>query len=222
MLAAMKKKSARRAKPSQQAPRVRRTAEDARTAILDATEQRLIERGPSGIRLQDVAADVGVSHPTILHHFGSRERLVEAVIQRRVQAMNQEVILALISARADDEASTAIALFDKLYDTFAAGGHARVIAYCALEGRAPTLTPESIRPVTHATHAARVARRSPDLPPAEFAETQHLVHLVALALFAEAIIGGYLRGDAFGKPDEGASKAFRDWLARHMIASLEK
>src|SRR5687767_8641945 len=105
----MKKKLKRRAKPAQ-SPRIRRTAEDARTAILDATERRLVEHGPSGIRLQDVAADVGVSHPTILHHFGSRERLVEAVIHRRNQAMNQEVILSLVSARADDEENAAIAL----------------------------------------------------------------------------------------------------------------
>ena len=57
-----------------------------------------MESGPAGIRLQDVAREVGVSHPTILHHFGSRDRLVEAVIKRRVRAMNQEVILALVGA----------------------------------------------------------------------------------------------------------------------------
>ena len=57
--------------------RVRRTAEDARAAILDAAERRLGATGPGGIRLQEVAADVGVSHSTVLHHFGSREGLVE-------------------------------------------------------------------------------------------------------------------------------------------------
>jgi AcrR family transcriptional regulator len=214
------KKTARRGKRPQ--PRVRRTAEDARTAILDATERRLVDCGPNGIRLQDVAADVGVSHPTILHHFGSRERLVEAVIQRRVQAMNQEVILVLLSARADDEANAAIALFDKLHKTFADGGHARVLAYCALDGRAPTFSLESLRPLAEATHAARVARRSPELPPASFSDTEHVVHLTALALFAEAIIGGFLRGAPRGQPDEAASKRFRDWLARHLVATLER
>ena len=215
------KKRTRRG-PAPQPPRIRRTAEDARTAILDATERRLVVHGPNGIRLQDVAADVGVAHPTILHHFGSRERLVEAVIQRRVRGMNQEVILALLSARAADEQSTAIALFDNLYKTFAAGGHARVMAFCALEGRAPTLTPESLRPLAQATHAARVARRSSELPPASFNETEHVVHLAALALFGEAIVGAFLRGDSIGDPDESASKRFRDWLAKHLVATLER
>jgi len=218
----MPKTSARRrAKPSQP-PRIRRTAEDAREAILDATEQRLVERGPSGIRLQDVAADVGVAHPTILHHFGSRDRLVEAVIHRRNQAMNQEVILALLSARADDEASTAIGLFDKLYETLASGGHARVMAFCALEGREPTLTPDGMRPLAQATHAARMARRPSGSPPPDVEDTEHAVHLAALALFGEAIVGRYLRGDVHGKPDLAASKRFRDWLAKRLVEMLER
>src|SRR5690349_16118131 len=126
-------------------PRVRRTAEDARTAILDATERRLVESGPAGIRLQDVASDVGVSHPTILHHFGSRDRLVEAVIARRVAAMNHEVILALVGGSRGGEAS-AIALFEKIYEMFGPkGGHARVVAFLALEGRVPGADPQSLR-----------------------------------------------------------------------------
>ncbi|MGH7329781.1 MAG: TetR/AcrR family transcriptional regulator, partial [Polyangiaceae bacterium] len=57
-------------------PRRRLDAEAARKLILDATERRLVRVGPSGIRLQEVAKDAGVSHPTVLHHFGSRELLV--------------------------------------------------------------------------------------------------------------------------------------------------
>jgi AcrR family transcriptional regulator len=214
------KKPARRARA--RSPRIRRTAEDARTAILDAAERRLVERGPSGIRLQDVAADVGVSHPTILHHFGSREHLVEAVIQRRVHAMGQEVTLSLLSAPAAGETKAAVALFESLHRTFSEGGHARVLAFCALEGRMPVVTPGSLRPFAQATHAARVARRQADQPPASFAETEHVVHLVSLALFGEAILGPFLRGEPQGKPDKAASKRFRDWLAKHALATLER
>ncbi len=213
------RKSARGRRGTQ--PRVRRTAENARSAILDATELRLVERGPAGIRLQDVAADVGVSHSTILHHFGSREQLVEAVIQRRVRAMNQEVILALLSAPSANEEDAAVALFERLYQVLGPGGHARVIAYRALEGSRPSLSPESLRPLAEATHAARVARRQPGLPPPSFEDTEHAVHLAALALFAESLVGALFRGDPEGKPDEAASKRFREWLARLLLATLE-
>ena len=53
--------------------RIRRTAEEARRLILDAAEKRLAQQGPEGLRLQDIARDIGISHPAILHHFESRE-----------------------------------------------------------------------------------------------------------------------------------------------------
>ena len=49
--------------------RVRRTKEEAQRVILDAAEERLANGGPEALRLQDIAADVGISHPAILHHF---------------------------------------------------------------------------------------------------------------------------------------------------------
>ena len=64
--------------------RIRRTASEAKSMILDAAEKRLREFGPAGIKLQELAADVGVSHPAILHHFGSRDDLVEAVDRKSV------------------------------------------------------------------------------------------------------------------------------------------
>ena len=81
--------------PSTAAPRRRRTAEEARTAILDAAERRLVASGPASIRLQEVAADVGVSHPTVLHHFGSREALVEAVVVRALDSLHARLLEAV-------------------------------------------------------------------------------------------------------------------------------
>src|SRR5262245_59017473 len=75
--------------------RVRRNAEEARTAILNAAEARLIEDGPAGIRLQAIAADVGISHPAVLHHFGSREALVEAVVARALASLDADLLAAL-------------------------------------------------------------------------------------------------------------------------------
>src|SRR5690348_13541122 len=76
-------------------PRVRRTAEEARARILDAAEVQLRERGPDGLRLADLAAQVGVSHPAILHHFGSRTGLVQAVLERAAQRMGTQIVAAL-------------------------------------------------------------------------------------------------------------------------------
>ena len=61
------------------APRRRRSAQVARREILDAAQQRLSQGGPDAIRLQEIANDVAISHPTILHHFGSRDGLIRAL-----------------------------------------------------------------------------------------------------------------------------------------------
>lgn len=81
-------RSARPARP-------RRSAEEARRTILDAAEHRLRDQGPAGIRLQEIASDVGLSHPAILHHFGSRECLVRAVIDRALSVLEADLLAAL-------------------------------------------------------------------------------------------------------------------------------
>ena len=59
--------------------RRRRTAEVARREILDAAKLRLMEGGPDNVRLKLIGEDVGLSHSSILHHFGSRDGLMEAL-----------------------------------------------------------------------------------------------------------------------------------------------
>ena len=63
------------------ARRVRRTPEEAKRLILETAQALVARTGPQGLRLQDIAAEAGISHPLILHHFGSREGLVRALIE---------------------------------------------------------------------------------------------------------------------------------------------
>src|SRR5437660_1109125 len=113
-------------------PRRRRTAEQARAAILDAAERRLVASGPAAIRLQEVASDVGVSHPTVLHHFGSREALVEAVVARALDSL-QTGLLAGVRASPTGPDQVA-ALFESVFDTLVSGGHGRAFFWLALSG----------------------------------------------------------------------------------------
>jgi AcrR family transcriptional regulator len=72
--------------------RRRRTAEEARAAILAATEKRLIEGGPEALRLQEVAAEVGISHSTVLHHFGSREQLLDEFADHSLGLLQSDLL----------------------------------------------------------------------------------------------------------------------------------
>jgi AcrR family transcriptional regulator len=205
--------------PSERPPRIRRTAEEAQVAILDATEKRLVEAGPSGIRLQDVADDVGVSHPTILHHFGSRERLVGEVIKRRVASMNAEV-LATLAAGTQEEA-TVTALFERLFTAFGPGGHARVVAFLALEGERVTDL-ESVMPLAETLQATRLANRPEGAATPTLEDSYFTVLLVSFALFGDAIAGRLFRAEPDPDVDRATSERFRVWLARLVQSHLER
>src|ERR1700730_12948685 len=81
------------------ATRRRRSSAETRTAILEAAERRLLGGGPEAIRLQEIAADAGISHPAILHHFGSREGLVEAMVPRGIGKLQTQFLEGWPSAK---------------------------------------------------------------------------------------------------------------------------
>src|ERR1700684_519738 len=122
---------------SNDTPRTRRNAEEARGAILDAAERRLVAAGPGAIRLQEVAADVGVSHPTVLHHFGSREGLIEAVVVRALVSL--DAVLLATMRTAPEPPEKVEAMLGGVFDALTTGGHGRAFLWLALSGYAPTV-----------------------------------------------------------------------------------
>src|ERR1700755_2249241 len=53
--------------------------------ILEAARGEFAQRGFPGARLQDIAERAGLTHPTLLYHFGSKERLYAAVIEQAME-----------------------------------------------------------------------------------------------------------------------------------------
>src|SRR6185295_10341319 len=52
-----------------------------RQALLDAIVEEVATRGIGGRSLRDVAEAVGTSHRMLLHHFGSRDELLLAIVE---------------------------------------------------------------------------------------------------------------------------------------------
>jgi AcrR family transcriptional regulator len=211
-LAMLRKKLHRRtlAAPSP-APgrRLRRTAEAARREILDATERRLAELGPDGIRLQQIASDVGVSHPAILHHFGSREGLIAAVARRAVESLETDIITAISRATESGEPA-ALQVIEQAHRVLVEKGHARVLAWLMLSGHG--IEPGGrVRAVAEVVHRRR--REVPAEEDAEFEDTVFRILLVALAMFGEAVAGPQMRASAGISGDRATSRRFLSWLA---------
>lgn len=196
-------------------PRTRRTGEEARSAILDAAEKRLVEGGPAGIRLQEVATDVGVSHPAVLHHFGSREALVEAVVARALDSLNQSIVGAIGTEEPDPDR---VAYFlGRVSKALVKDGHARAFLWLALSGYEPAVN-ERIRRLAEVVHEHRRQKRAANTPPRPmppFEDTYFTMLLPALALMTLSVIDGSDDDKPLGP------RRFRAWLGRLMHHHLE-
>lgn len=202
---------------------MRRTADDARALILDAAEKRLREVGPAGIRLQDVAAEVGVSHPTVLHHFGSREALVQSVIERRIGALERDLLTEMAVHAGTDEEPVG-AMLETVARTLGQGGHARVLAWLALSGH-PVRNEdgagfEAIARATHELRKAKCRARGQSAPDDE--DSYFTVLLAGLAVFGDSIAGPLLRGESDPEKAAETSARFRAWLATVVKGHLER
>lgn len=63
--------------------------------ILTAAEQLFAQRGFDGASLRQLTAVAGVNLAAVNYHFGSKDKLVEEVFRRRLDALNQRRLTAL-------------------------------------------------------------------------------------------------------------------------------
>ena len=96
--------AAREADPPARAGRwASRERRDARRDhILDTTLRLLVERGYEGTSMQRVAVAARTSKETLYAWFGDKAGLFEALVAREAQAMNEELVAALVL---DDDAA---------------------------------------------------------------------------------------------------------------------
>jgi TetR/AcrR family transcriptional repressor of nem operon len=56
-----------------------------RTSLMDAAEALILERGFAGTRVDDVLAATGTTKGAFFHHFGSKQELAHALMERYVE-----------------------------------------------------------------------------------------------------------------------------------------
>jgi AcrR family transcriptional regulator len=201
-------------------PRVRRTAQEAQTVILDAAEAHLRARGPDGLRLKELAAEIGVSHPAILHHFGSRTALVKAVFTRTTERLRQQITESLAT---EFDPSTGATLLEGVFRTLADRGNARMFAWLFLAQDDQIQDPyeygSHLRDIAAAVHRIRTQRHAGNPPP--FEDTLYTVVLSALALFGNSIAGEPLRHSAGLGTTPADDRRFILWMAGLLRRHLE-
>jgi AcrR family transcriptional regulator len=162
--------------------------------------------GPAGLRLQDVARAAGVSHPTILHHFGSREGLVRALNQRSLEVLRNSVIARLGAAQSGD---------DSIKQTFAAyrdGVAQRILWLIQSAAQEPPGGLRFFDEIVEALHALRLKFAAPGTMP-DIEDTRAVIHLTTIAAFGDAVIGPRLR-QGTGARERAARERFETWFGQ--------
>ena len=183
--------------------RIRRTPADARQLILEAAEADMAAAGPAGLRLQEVAKAAGVSHPTILHHFGSREGLIQALNLKTIEHL-KSVLLKVMSTTPSSSGDAIAPLFAAYRD-----GLAQRMVWLMQSGNivmGPAGLP-TLDEMVLALQAMRERMAGPGVP-IDIADTRAIVHLTTIAAFGDAILGKRLRR----APDAQAEVARREWF----------
>ncbi len=204
--------------PASPARRRRRPVETARAEILDAAERLLAEGGPEAIRLKEIAAAVGLSHPTVLHHFGSRQELVEALVERAMRVLTNDLTEAL---RAPDVVASGPEILERVFHTLGDAGHARLLVWRVLAGwTRPEGATEGklLRQIIDVVHERRrdLQRGDPEPDPIDTAFT---ILLAAFATVGEAVLGPLLLPEAAGK-SRTIGPRYRRWLADRVVEIL--
>jgi AcrR family transcriptional regulator len=192
--------------------RRRRSAAETRSAILEAAERRLLDGGPDAIRLQEIATDAGISHPAILHHFGSREGLVEAMVLRSIAGLQAQFLEGWPSAKEPDIEG----VLERFYEVASHRGMARMLAWLILSGQSyRTMKPGLLKPAAERMHVGRVrraqreGRRPPDLEDSLFAATHLFILVLGDSLFGPSI----RRAMGLGSTADN-TRRYRRWLSK--------
>lgn len=204
--------------------RRRRTAEVARREILDAAKKRLMQGGPDNVRLKLIGEDIGLRHSSILHHFGSRDGLMEELRKDAFDALAKDLAQRMAVPPQGDPS---IDFFEKAAETLGNQGYGRLLAWQLMSGNLPdrgavgaaVLGPEGSEGLLaglanqlQKMRAARAERYGQPIPDPE--ETQRIVAVMACTLLGEALAGHILvRSAGLGQEPEDR-KEVRAWLAK--------
>lgn len=189
------------ASPNKRTTRIRRTPEEARAVILDAAEKRLERLGLEGLNVVGVADEAGLSHASVIHHFGNTAGMRQALDTRMVEALLSDLVNAL---KSDTEPQKILAA---VFHAMAGAGHAKLLAWRALNEGESDLPDPAVQRLFK-----ELIRRTGE----RFNESDPDRLRNCLLLIASAAIGLGVSGSALPVllgVDKIDNNAFADWLS---------
>lgn len=197
----------------------RPSGEEARTRILEAAEEQLRAAGPGGLRLDVIAKEIGVSRQAILHHFGTRDGLIAAVVNRALERLHMELAGGL-RVLSDRERASGV-LVQRAFEVVVEGGYGRLLAWLALEHQGEEL--DAFASTGQLAMLAQIGHgiREDEHGPSDYRDTLFTFVLTTYAILGSAVFERGVFRAAGLEDDPNARADFRAWLAGLMVAHLE-
>ena len=191
--------------------KIRLSPDKAKSAILDAAEDIIVDVGVAGLRLSEVAKKAGMAHPNILHHFGSRENLIASLADRvgeRRKTLVSEAIAAALRAPDNKLVDAITHVLDEAFE----GNKGKLSIWLHLSKTSGPLEPyfEQIATMAHELHRrfdSNVTRE----------ETNRVVMLITLSLCGEAVCGPSVKNALNMEHAHDTPHNFRRWLAELLV-----
>lgn len=189
--------------------------------IMDAALAHLRTEGVHAVTLAGLAKELDISHQAILHHFGSRDGLVAAVVKRAVDSLESELAGALRVIEGPLTASHVLLM--RAFEVMADEGHGRLLAMLALSNEPPPNIEafEKSKPIAMVARMAHALRLKGE-PDASFRDTLFTVMLTAYVVLATSVFEEAVTFGAGLEPSAKTSREFREWFATHALAHMEK
>ena len=178
--------------------RKRRTPEQAKQEILHAAEAVLLEKGPTALKLATIAKRASISHPLVLHHFGSIEKLLVCLQEKVARQIRNQLLQALQDAPLQDGVAQALV-------ALSSAKHARLMAWLVAQGKSP-FPPEKERGLEQIQTILHQRTGRPKK------QLGHMILLILFAMYGEGMFGGDLRLRLGIEHSEENKKDFQQWL----------
>jgi AcrR family transcriptional regulator len=196
-------------------PRIRRRPDEAKSLILKAAEELLVEGGPYAVQVRAVADRVGLTDAGVNHHFDNREGLLVALLRHGGGRIRDAVEHATQDwARRGARVSE---LVDCIADVYADGYGELAMALHAAGWRDDGVG--ILAPVVDALHAAR---RNSGGRRRTRGDTRLAIAALHQALATEPAYGAAFRRSAgIDEPDASRHRQQRRWWARTLVTVLD-
>lgn len=181
----------------------RRTAEESRSIILEAAAERLKRSGLEGLNITGVAEQAGLSHATLIHHFGSSGGMREALAAKMTVDLVDDLVAAF-AANVPVEDMTR-----NVFKALTEGGHARLIAWRSVEGSSDQ-NMEQLAP----QFKKLVESAGQNMPEGDDSELRYLIMLVSVAAIGFGLAGQNMA--TLLNMNEADAAQFPDWLVQRV------